>query len=208
MKHILHNRKGVTVLEGLIALLLLSVVAVGTFGVLLSSSRKASIPDVREELMQSVERTHGSLRHFSYLVMMSACDPHFRDYLGYKWTKGKLNEIKALPAEYFKDMIPGDPFGERPGPGGPGACILPGMPTTLSVGGSLPVFVPSQNDNNKLSVHLSRSGFSTSRGGPAWENLRSAYDADETKGCDALSTDTSVLFYRATYNATTDKDPL
>lgn len=66
MKHILGNRKGVTILEGLIALGLLAMVAVGTFGVLLSSSRKASNPDEREEMILAVERIYHGMQMFSY----------------------------------------------------------------------------------------------------------------------------------------------
>ena len=55
MKKILKSKKGVTLLEGLIALMLLGLVATGTFAVLLSTSRKASQPDIREELTLAVD---------------------------------------------------------------------------------------------------------------------------------------------------------
>lgn len=55
-KYILKNKKGVTLLEGLIALALLAIVATGTFSVLLSASRKTSSPDMREELVFAVEK--------------------------------------------------------------------------------------------------------------------------------------------------------
>lgn len=59
MKKFLKNKKGVTILEGLIALTLLALVATGTFAVLLSTSRKSSEPDIREEMALAVERaTH------------------------------------------------------------------------------------------------------------------------------------------------------
>ena len=45
------NKKGVTILEGLIALGLLAAVSVGIFGVLLSLSRKSYEPDIREEML-------------------------------------------------------------------------------------------------------------------------------------------------------------
>ena len=61
MKKFLHSRKGVTLLEGLIALLLLAVVATGTFGVLLSTSRKSSGPDLREEMSLAVLRAKHDL---------------------------------------------------------------------------------------------------------------------------------------------------
>lgn len=59
---ILTNKKGVTLLEGLIALLLLALVATGTFGVLLSTSRKSSEPDIREEMALAIERAQQMLQ--------------------------------------------------------------------------------------------------------------------------------------------------
>ena len=55
MKKLLKSKKGVTILEGLIALLLLAMISVGTFGVLLSTSRKSAQPDIREEMMKLLE---------------------------------------------------------------------------------------------------------------------------------------------------------
>lgn len=55
-KYFLHNKKGVSLLEGLIALLLLALIATGTFGVLLSTSRRSTQPDIREEMVLAIER--------------------------------------------------------------------------------------------------------------------------------------------------------
>lgn len=65
MNRFLKNKKGVTILEGLIALGLLAMVAGGTFGVLLSVSRKASQPDIREEMVLAVERANEQLQMYT-----------------------------------------------------------------------------------------------------------------------------------------------
>lgn len=65
MKRLLKNTAGVTILEGLIALGLLALVAGGTFGVLLSTSRKASQPDIREEMLLAVERASEQLQVYT-----------------------------------------------------------------------------------------------------------------------------------------------
>lgn len=65
LKRILRKRKGVTILEGLIALGLLALVASGTFGVLLSISRQASSPDIREEMVWAVERANEQLQMYA-----------------------------------------------------------------------------------------------------------------------------------------------
>ena len=69
MKFLLTNKKGVTILEGLIALLLLAMVSVGTFGVLLSTSRKAAKPDIEEEMLLTVERTRDLLQVYSFYMI-------------------------------------------------------------------------------------------------------------------------------------------
>ncbi len=66
IKHIIKNKKGVTLLEGLIALALLAIVATGSFAVLLSASRKTSSPDMREELVFAVEKAHEQLQSYVY----------------------------------------------------------------------------------------------------------------------------------------------
>ena len=65
LKRIFRKRKGVTILEGLISLGLLALVASGTFGVLLSISRLASSPDIREEMVWAVERAHEQLQMYA-----------------------------------------------------------------------------------------------------------------------------------------------
>lgn len=66
MRKILKSKKGVSLLEGLIALLLLAIVATGTFGVLLSTSRKSTAPDIREEMALAVERAQQMLQVYIY----------------------------------------------------------------------------------------------------------------------------------------------
>ena len=65
MKKILTKKTGVTVLEGLIALGLLALVAAGTFGVLLSVSRKAASPDIRESMVLTIERANEQLHMYT-----------------------------------------------------------------------------------------------------------------------------------------------
>ena len=64
---ILKNRKGVTLLEGMIAMLILAVVTVGTFGVVLSSTRNASQPNFREDSMLALEQIHNFAQALSPL---------------------------------------------------------------------------------------------------------------------------------------------
>lgn len=66
MKKILKSKKGVTILEGLIALALLALVATGTFAVLLSASRTSSQPDIREEMALAVEKAAQKLQVYVY----------------------------------------------------------------------------------------------------------------------------------------------
>lgn len=66
MKNMLTNKKGVTLLEGLIALMLLALVATGTFSVLLSSSRKSTAPDIQEAMVFAVEEATQKLNLYSY----------------------------------------------------------------------------------------------------------------------------------------------
>ncbi len=65
MKRILSKKTGVTILEGLIAMGLLALVAAGTFGVLLSVSRKAGSPDIRESMALAVERAYDQLQMYT-----------------------------------------------------------------------------------------------------------------------------------------------
>ena len=62
MKKFLQNKKGVTLLEGLIALLLLAMVATGAFAVLLSTSRKSTAPDLQEEMALAIEHASRELQ--------------------------------------------------------------------------------------------------------------------------------------------------
>lgn len=64
IKKIFNSKKGLTLLEGLIALSLLAIVVTGTFAVLLSTSRRTSTPDIREELVLAVERAHEQLQTY------------------------------------------------------------------------------------------------------------------------------------------------
>lgn len=65
MRRILSNQKGVTLLEGLIAMGLLALVAAGTFGVLLSVSHKSGKPDIREEMALAVEKANDQLQAYA-----------------------------------------------------------------------------------------------------------------------------------------------
>ena len=78
---ILKNKKGVTLLEGMIAILLLSVVTLGTFGVVLSSSRKVSQPDIREEMILAVEQAHHFLQGASPTMPIDGFTELYRDIL-------------------------------------------------------------------------------------------------------------------------------
>lgn len=64
MMKFLNTKKGVTALEGIIALGLLAVVMAGAFGVLLSASRKSSQPDMREEMVMAVEKAKDMLQMY------------------------------------------------------------------------------------------------------------------------------------------------
>lgn len=66
MKRILKSKKGLSLLEGLIALMLLALVATGAFTVLLSTSRKTSEPDIREEMALAVEKAQQMLQIYVY----------------------------------------------------------------------------------------------------------------------------------------------
>ncbi len=66
MHFIFKNKKGVTILEGLIALGILAMVSVGIFGVLLSISRKSTDTDVREEMVLAVDRAYKGLQLYSF----------------------------------------------------------------------------------------------------------------------------------------------
>ena len=93
MKKILKSKKGVTILEGLIALALLALVATGTFAVLLSSSRKSSQPDIREEMALAVEKAAQKLQVYVYPTGFDLDDV---DGLHTDVTEGLCGEQSAL----------------------------------------------------------------------------------------------------------------
>lgn len=72
MKRIFQNKIGITLLEGIIALGLLSLAATATFGVLLSVSRKSSRSDLTEEMLWAVERAHEELLKYNGLLPIPA----------------------------------------------------------------------------------------------------------------------------------------
>ena len=102
MKTILKNRKGVTLLEGLIAMGLLALVAAGTFGVLLSVSHKAGKPDIREEMALAVEKANDQLHAYSQNMdstnlstnSIKLCD---EDTQSYPLDSGEHNIVCLLP---------------------------------------------------------------------------------------------------------------
>lgn len=93
MKKLLKSKKGVTLLEGLIALMLLALVATGTFAVLLSTSRKSSQPDIREELALAIDRASQMLQVYSLTTAQ-------RTALGDTWTNTYSNGLcgEGVPA--------------------------------------------------------------------------------------------------------------
>ena len=107
LKHLLTKKTGVTVLEGLIALGLLALVAGGTFGVLLSVSRKTGTPDIREEMALAVERANELLPMYAPLL------------------QGGINMSDAKIADAYKEGL----CGEDVSPLSPGEhaieCLLP-----------------------------------------------------------------------------------
>ena len=61
---ILKDKSGVTILEGVIALGLLALVMGGAFGVLLSTSRQTTQPDMYEEMSLAVEKASEQLKEY------------------------------------------------------------------------------------------------------------------------------------------------
>ena len=113
MIRVLQNRKGVTLLEGLIALALLAMVAVGTFGVLLSSSRGSTAPDKREEMLLTAERIRNGMQMLSY---------QFDKYTSQRYN-GVYNNTNTTavvppatyppkPEGYLKDALIGNEYDE------------------------------------------------------------------------------------------------
>ncbi len=91
IKKIWKSKKGVTLLEGLIAMVLLAVVATGSFAVLLSASRKSSGPDIREEMVLAVEKAHSQLQAYVFSSDFSL-------------TKKDSAGLSMVPSEYRKGL--------------------------------------------------------------------------------------------------------
>ena len=66
VKAFLQEKKGVTLLEGLIAIGLLAIVSVATFSVLVSVSRKGSQPDLREDMFLALEQAQVGLQKYVF----------------------------------------------------------------------------------------------------------------------------------------------
>jgi type II secretory pathway pseudopilin PulG len=75
LNFVFNRKKGVTILESLIALTLLAVVAVGIFGVVLSISRKTNESDVREEANLAIESAIEQLNLYEGAYRYSKKDP-------------------------------------------------------------------------------------------------------------------------------------
>ena len=65
MSKIFKSKEGVTILEGLVAMGVLAMVAVGVLGVVLSISRKSNQPDIREEMAYAVEQAYHDLQLYT-----------------------------------------------------------------------------------------------------------------------------------------------
>lgn len=108
MKKFFTNKKGVTILEGLIALGLLALVATGTFGVLLSISRQSTEPDVREEMVYAVEKAHHLLQ--GYIMYQTLTD---NNVLNAAWRIGSnitVTEDKDIMAASIENKVLPSPF--------------------------------------------------------------------------------------------------
>ena len=79
IKSFLSKKKGVTLLEGLIAIALLALVASGTFGVLLSVSRKSDQPDRREDMIYAIDSLNDLLKSAAFYMQDSS--ENIPDYL-------------------------------------------------------------------------------------------------------------------------------
>ncbi|MBO7191038.1 MAG: hypothetical protein J6V32_02925 [Elusimicrobiaceae bacterium] len=66
IKVFLKGEKGVTLLEGLIAIGLLAIVSVSTFSVIVSISRRGSQPDIREDMFLALERAQSELQKYVF----------------------------------------------------------------------------------------------------------------------------------------------
>ena len=104
LKRILRKRKGVTILEGLIALGLLALVASGTFGVLLSISRQASSPDIREEMVWAVERANEQLQ--MYAAKIDTTSNNVSISLANGLCENDSNPLESGKQHYINCMLP------------------------------------------------------------------------------------------------------
>lgn len=105
MKKILSKKTGVTVLEGLIALGLLALVAAGTFGVLLSVSRKAGTPDIRESMILAVERVNEQLQMYPPVLYLSS-DAEIPSELRNGLCGGDSNPLAVGRTHFINCMLP------------------------------------------------------------------------------------------------------
>ncbi len=77
---VLQNKSGVTILEGVIALGLLALIMAGAFGVLLSSSRATSNPDMKEEMLLAVESAQEQLKAYAAYITTSSLGTKMSPY--------------------------------------------------------------------------------------------------------------------------------
>ena len=105
MKKFLQNKKGVTILEGLIALTLLALVATGTFAVLLSTSRRSSQPDIREEMTLAVERATQKLQAYIYPSDISLL-PEVQSVVGNGLCGGDSTPLRPGVRHFINCLLP------------------------------------------------------------------------------------------------------
>lgn len=103
---ILNNKKGVTVLEGIIALGLLAVVTVGAFGVLLSAARKSTQPDMREEMALAVENAKDKLQIYINTNNDSFAKARLPSGLANGLCGGDSNPLQAGTDHHIKCLLP------------------------------------------------------------------------------------------------------
>ncbi len=108
MKKFLANKKGVTVLEGLIAMTLLALVATGTFGVLLSVSRKSAQPDLREEMALAIDKAAQKLQAYVFPSGMGSNLEALNSNLtrGLCGTEPSINTVLSTGAHNIDCLLP------------------------------------------------------------------------------------------------------
>ena len=102
LKRVLTKKKGVTILEGLIALGLLALVAAGTFGVLLSVARKSGAPDIREEMVLAVERANDQLQMYSSGIVSGMTNSKLYE----QYANGMDSSPMSIGSHNIKCMLP------------------------------------------------------------------------------------------------------